>query len=274
VRRSLPEIEIEAGGRRTARLALEPLAGGWGADGVQPVRLTFDAAGIGNIDVPGRLAVAACPLVTRSPRIDGRLDDWPLATNNQAGDFQLVLRPADAAGSTPPSPTHATRAFFVRDADHLYVAVRCALDAGAPPVWQADNRIPIDGAVPWGQDVVEILLDPRPMTDGTPADIFCLQVKPTGLLVAMRGCRMDPPMGAVVPWDSGAQVAVQVERDVWVVELALPLAALGSAAQDAIVWGCNVTRLDARLGEYSSWSGARGHCYLPDRLGSLLLPRP
>lgn len=268
------EIEIEPGGRRTTRLALEPLAGGWGGNGVQPIHLTFDAATIGTIDVPGRLAVAACPLVTHSPRIDGRLDDWRLATNNQAGDFQLVLRPPDAAGSSPTPPTLATRAFFVRDANYLYVGVRCALDAGVPPVWRADNRIPVDGAVPWGQDVVEILLDPRPADDGTAADIYCLQIKPTGLLVATHGCRMNPPMGAVVPWDCGAQVAVQVERDAWVMELALPLAALGSGAQDTVAWGCNVTRLDARRGEYSSWSGTRGHCYLPYRLGNLLLPRP
>jgi hypothetical protein len=53
--------------------------------------------------------------------------------------------------------------------------------------------------------------------------------------------------------------------------LGLPLAALGPLAADNRLWGLNVTRLEARRGEYSSWSGARGECYTPQSLGNLLL---
>jgi hypothetical protein len=59
-----------------------------------------------------------------------------------------------------------------------------------------------------------------------------------------------------------------------VIELALPLASLGRGAFDNRIWGFNITRLDARRGEYSSWSGARGYCYLPQSLGNLILLRP
>ena len=148
------------------------------------------------------------------------------------------------------------------------------MQAGEPTLWRADNRVPLDGAVPWGQDAVEILIDTRAATEGTCSDIYNLQIKPNGVLVARRGCRTDPPMGRSEIWQSEATVAVRAEREAWLIELALPLAALEPDARKHRVWGFNVTRLDARRGEYSSWSGARGNCYSPKSLGNLILLRP
>ncbi len=153
------------------------------------------------------------------------------------------------------------------DDEHLYVAVRCTLKEGEPPLWQADNTVPIDGAVPWGQDVVEILIDPRGSVasgpgagrslPGTTGDPYILQIKPNGVLLAHKGCRTDPPVGAYEPWQCGARAKVSVRPEAWVVELSLPLTALGPDAVRNRIWGFNVTRLDARRGEYSSWSGTR-----------------
>ena len=157
------------------------------------------------------------------------------------------------------------------DHDQLYIAVRAALRAGEPPVWLADNVIPMDGVTPWGQDVIEVLIDPRPTADGTSGDLYCLQVKPTGLLVSRKGTRTEPPMGATESWVSGARAAVKVDPEAWVVEIAVPLDAFGPAARKNSIWGLNVTRLDARRGEYSSWSGARGFCYSPRALGNLFM---
>jgi hypothetical protein len=58
-----------------------------------------------------------------------------------------------------------------------------------------------------------------------------------------------------------------------VIEAAIPIASLGRPAIQNRVWGVNITRLDAQRGEYSSWSGARGNCYLPQTLGNLILMR-
>ena len=112
-----------------------------------------------------------------------------------------------------------------------------------------------------GAGLVEILIDPRRVPEGTSADLYALQVKPNGVLVATKGCHTEPQVGQCETWLSGAQVAVQVRDEAWVVELSLPLAALGARATDNTLWGFNVTRLEARRGEYSSWSGARGSCY-------------
>jgi hypothetical protein len=81
-------------------------------------------------------------------------------------------------------------------------------------------------------------------------------------------------MGTSEAWSCGARVAASVQREDWVVELAVPLSAFGPEAQRNRVWGFNVTRLDARRGEYSSWSGARGYCYAPQFLGNLIMLWP
>ncbi len=257
----------------TVELVLRGLT--YNVDGVYPFQMLFDTETAGALSAPGRLAIAACPLIDKPPRIDGSLSDWALASNNVAGDFRLV-RGSDPAGpdGIPRRPTLPTRAFFCMDAEHLYVAIRCQLNRAEEPLWRADNTIPLDGAIPWGQDLVEILLDPHNTAQGTGENIYCLQIKPSGLLVARRGCLTDPPMNRSELWQSGARVAVSTEDDAWVVEAAVPLASLGDAALRNRVWGCNVTRLDARRGEYSSWSGAHGYTYAPHRLGNLVLLRP
>jgi hypothetical protein len=265
---------LEAGARRSATIELNLAGLAYNIDGIYPFDLAFDTAALGSVRVPARLAVAVCLPLDDSPLVDGRLDDWPLASNNIAGDFRLCREPAGPGAAHPDLPALPTRAFFVMDETTLYVAVRCTSQPGEPPLWRADNTVPIDGAVPWEQDVVEILIDPRAAITGTSSDLYCLQIKPSGLLVARKGCRTEPPMGTSDPWPCAARVAVNVQRDDWIVELALPLSAFGAEARRNRVWGLNVTRLDARRGEYSSWSGARDYCYRPQSLGNLIMLWP
>ena len=170
--------------------------------------------------------------------------------------------------------TAATGAMFGHDGRYLYVAIRCALPEGDEPSWQADNDVPIDGIVPWGQDVVEILINPNNVLEGASGDIYALQVKPSGLVVASRGCRTDPPIGRIQPWRPQAELRIETTREAWTLELRLPLSSLGPRVLDNTVWGFNVTRLDASRGEYSSWSAARRHCYSPQSMGNLILVRP
>ncbi len=263
-------VNVPPGTRRSSRLDVFLTGLAYNTDGVYPFELTFDTTALGAFVRPARLAVAACPRPERVPVLDGRLDDWPLGSNNAAADFRLARGGAQTGGA----PTLPTRAFFCMDQTNLYIGVQANLRGGEPPLWQADNVIPIDGTIPWGQDVIELLIDPRPSTEGTSSDLYCLQVKPSGLLVARKGCRTEPPTGSSEPWSCGARVAVKVEREFWTVELALPLEALGPQARRNNLWGVNVTRLDARRGEYSSWSGARGYCYTPRALGNLIMLWP
>lgn len=244
------------------------------ATGITPFEMQFDSDALGAYTVSGRLAVAACPLIDDPITLDGDLGDWPRTPNNGAGDFRLVRGVGGLRlGDRSDVPTLPTQAFFCMDREQLYVGIFCGLREGEKPVWTADNSVPIDGAMPWGQDVVEILLCPANISSGTSADIFQLQIKPSGLVVARRGCATHPPMGPVEDWQSGTTVTVRVGRSGWVIEAAIPIASLGRPAIQNRVWGVNITRLDAQRGEYSSWSGARGNCYLPQTLGNLILMR-
>jgi len=272
---SVPSVSVPPSTRRVTPVELALAGLVYNTDGAYPFDLHFDTRTLGTFALPTRLAVAVCLPAERPPTIDGDLSDWPLASNNAAGDFRLVLGPRAGTGAVQSDrPTWPTQAFFVLDRERLYLAVRCRLDPGEQPLWRADNRVPLDGAVPWGQDVVEILLDPRAAIEGTSSDIYILQVKPNGVLISRHGCLTEPPIGDSEVWQSGAAVAVQVQREAWIIELALPLASLGPDALENHIWGLNVTRLDARRGEYSSWSGARGTCYSPQSLGNLILLRP
>jgi hypothetical protein len=270
----LPAPAVSAGAhcRRTAELEFNLAGLAYNPDGVYPIDLEFEAEGTSAMSVAARLAVAACPMVAKAPVIDGDLSDWALATNNAAGDFRL-LRGVNTGGPQEQSarPTLGTRAFFCMDRERLYVAVRCQLNTGEPPICRAENFVTVDGGMPWGQDLVELLIDPRQVPEGNGGDLYVLQIKPNGVLVATKGCRAEPQVGNCETWMSGAQVAVQVQNEAWLIELGLPLAALGPQAADNPLWGFNVTRLEARRGEYSSWSGAHETCYSPQALGNLLL---
>lgn len=261
-------------GRFVDRLDVRIAGLGFGPDGVVSVPLVFDTPRFGAFPASARFAAATCPRVADPPTIDGNLADWPDVPTNVAGDFRLCpLAPPALGAARDDRPQSPTTAYLCHDRDNLYVAVRCAIPDGTGPLWNADNHVPMDGLMPWGQDTVELLLSPQNVPQGSAGELYTLQIKPSGFMAAWRGCPSSPPVAPCETWNPGARVAVRSATHEWTVELALPLAAFGSAGSDSRIWGLNVTRLDARRGEYSSWSGARRHCYSPERLGNLVFSR-
>lgn len=261
-------VTLAAGGRQQAVLEV-PLSGlAYGRRGVVPLTVRFEQDDGATTMLTTRLAITSALALEGPLAIDGDLADWPLNPNNAAGLFQLNV---PESVRTDRTPTHATQAFFAHDGTHLYITVRSALPPFPPPRYATDNQVPVAGGQPWGQEVVEILLAPGDQVAGTAGDLFQLQIKPNGVVRATRGCRTEPPIAATTPWSAGVRVATQRDRDAWLLELAIPLEALGPAARRSALWGVNVTRLDARRGEYSSWAGHSGLLYTPEALGNLLL---
>ncbi len=270
VLRTSGATDVGAGRRDTATIDVTLTNLNYSADGVYPLRLVYDTRSHGAFETAARIAATACPLLQSGPRVDGDLSDWPEIGNNRAGDFVLVR--GERAGGR--RPRLGTRAQFCLDAENLYIGIECDLQAGERPIWSADNRVNMAGAIPWGQELVEVLLAPRGAETGGPGDLLCLQVKPGGVLIAREGCATEPPIAPSRPWQSDARVAVGQERGAWTVELAIPLRSLGAEAMRQRVWGVNVSRFDAGAGEYSSWSGARWRTYDVDTLGNLILLWP
>ncbi len=271
------EMTAAPGARAVGTLTLSAGGVAYSADGFVPLALQFDAGDSGAIDVPARLAVTSCVPSVAHTSVDGSDDDWLVAPNNTAGDFRLVRgdgQPGAGGSGGAGVPATRTRANFWHDDQFLYVAITAGLAPGDRLHFRADNTIPIDGAIPWGQDLIEIILDPATPPAASPSELYVLQIKPNGLVVGRKGALTDPPMADSTHWESGARVAVSTRSDAWLVEAAIPLANLGAAAARAAIWGVNVTRLDSSRGEYSSWSGARGHAYAPDTLGNLIFVRP
>jgi photosystem II stability/assembly factor-like uncharacterized protein len=183
---------------------------------------------------PSPKPVAWCRYTETRPLLDGKLDDacWqaaqPLRAQSVNGEpIKDVNLLQNAAGDT--IKDYPTEVRLAHDREFLYLSVRCFHPEGwaVPPVkgrtHDADLR---------GHDRVSLLLD----LDRDYATCFHLQID-------QRGCVAEDCWGDRT-WDPNWFVAVHSEARVWVVEAAIPLAALtGEPVAAGHAWACNVIRV-------------------------------
>ncbi len=153
------------------------------------------------------------------PYLDGQLDDacWQAAA-------PLPLR--DAVGNS--SGDYKTEARVTHDRDFLYIAVRCTQPAGRGEPLAKPRTHDVDLS---GHDRVSIMID----VDRNYATFYHFEVD-------QRGCIADDCWGDKT-WDPRWFVAVHKEDTQWVVEAAIPLAALtGEGVTPGRTWCCNVIR--------------------------------
>lgn len=258
-------ITMAPGESRTIRLTIHTPAIPAGSGGKYRLGLSLDVDG----QLPRLVAAPVGLLLSRPvdapPRIDGRLDDWPLRAGNRAGEFGLLGR-RGLRGQRPAQPTWA---WVTHDRDNLYVVIRCDRDPGEPLRAEPTNQIDYDQLLLSGQDLVELILDPGADAAGA-ADLYHLIVKANGVLVAERGVASDPPLGASEPWATTTRVAIGRTESFWMAELAIPLSQFGLEGS-ARVWGINIARFDAAAHEPSSWAEPSRYYYHPGATGTLLL---
>jgi hypothetical protein len=204
--------------------------------------------------------------VDAGPRIDGKLDDWPMRPGNTAGAFRLIGARGE---SDKPFARRGTLVFVTHDRDNLYLAFRCDEPRIDKLVAQSSNIIHYEQLMACGEDLVEVVLDPGCHAKG-PEDLYHIIVKSNGVLLAERGVHTDPPLGPASAWPVAASVAVSRQDKLWVVELAIPLSALGQAGKENF-WGVNFTRFATQGSEASSWSEAGRYFYDPKNLGTMYL---
>ena len=205
--------------------------------------------------------------VGRPIKIDGYLDEWPIRTGNAAGEFRLIGR----RGRTVGKAGRQTLVQVLCDAKNLYISFRCEEPNIAGLVARADNMVHYEQLMACGEDLVEVILDPGARA-ATPEELFHIVVKPNGVLLAEYGIRGDMPLGVSRPWPAGASAAVRKEKDLWTVELAIPLSAFAGQGRERF-WGVNFTRFATVGCESSSWSGAPRYFYDPRNLGTMYVPQ-
>jgi len=237
-------------------------------------------AGNAKLDVPVSITtdmhqrkeiIAPVPFIVAAPaagaiKIDGRLEDWPMRIGNTAADFKLIGRRGRAGKGLA---QRQTLAFVLRDQQNLYIAFRCEEPDPAALKAHASNIIHYSQLMAWGEDMVEVILDPG-ADAASPEELYHIVVKANGVLLTERGVRTDPPLGQVRPWPVSAVVATSKGQKLWIAELAVPLSAFGPEAR-ARYWGANFTRFATAGAEASSWSEAPRYFYHPRNLGTMFV---
>ncbi len=269
--------ELAPGERRRVALSAEADTLPSNAYGVVELKVRFSEEGRPALDVSVRLAHVAVQHVDTPLRIDGDLSDWPPGLGNVAGDFLLVRPVGDAEASettqSRPRASQQTTAFVCRDDERLYFSMRCAeADAGGAAT-TTTNHVHYDRTTPVGEDLVEVVIDPTNGSTGDTGDLYHIIIKPNGVALAERGIGWHPPTGARRIWAADVKVATTpVRNGHWCVEASVPLSAFGpdsAASGRGRFWAVEFARFQHRLGERSSWSGARRHVYSPRRLGNM-----
>lgn len=269
----VPIIENLAPARTTRRDVLVEIPSlGSSLEGVTPFKLAFTPEG-GNAEVTtGRLCLLTSQRLARPLTVDGRLDDWPLGSGNVAGDFVLVgaLDVPKRGRGSPDRLSQITTVFVAHHDEHLYMAFACDDDKMADRRVTRDNQVRYDELWPTGEDLVEVVLDPRGQAVDS-GDLFHVVVKANGAVVTQQGVPCLAQVARCEDWPALVTAAVddQSRPGGWTVEIRIPLASLGPRASFC---GVNFGRFIPRLGEYGSWSGARRHLYSPVSLGNMYLP--
>jgi hypothetical protein len=199
-------------------------------------------------------------------QIDGDLGDWRPGRFNRLSEFTPM-----GGGAGERSDTSTTDAFVATDGQYLYIAMRMHAPSPGLRISQR-NTVAYDGAIPTGEDLAEILLDPDNGASGGPERLIHVIVKANGAALASQGVDIQPPLCKPRPLGTQVQVATRIYPDAWTAEVAIPLDVIQAVRPQAAYWGLNVCRLRSSSLEYTTWSGVRISSYHPDSLGNLLVP--
>jgi hypothetical protein len=180
------------------------------------------------------------------------------------------------AGESDPAARarQQTLAFVGFDREHLYFAFNCRDDRVETLSKSSSNFVRYDGMLPADDDLLEILIDPTNAGTGQAIDIYHIAIRPTGAVLIRQGVKTEAGWGSSRYWPADVRVAptLRPSEKSWTVEVSIPLSAFSRAARASKRWAVNLTRYQRRLGEYSSWSGARRYFYNTRSFGNLKWP--
>lgn len=155
----------------------------------------------------------------------------------------------------------ATDVELWRDERALYLRARCRT-ADMARVRELAARKPAYGRDDWGNDALEVQLDPGL----TREEYLHFILPPTGVPVTLRGFNNRQVQG----WHPEFEFRVAFEDDAWIVEAAFPFAILGRTPVEGETWGLNVMRVNpAEPGGYVQWAPTFGDALRPEFFGTI-----
>ena len=208
--------------------------------------------------------------------VDGKLDEFSWLSAPRTAPFRNIRKLDD------PQPSR-TDAALLWDSTNLYVAFVCRDELAWGTMYKRDEFL-------WNQEVVEVFLDP----DGDGKNYPELEVSPHNVVVDLL--IPGPPTGGTDPsiaarWDiEGLETAVQKHAAGWVVEMAIPWAALrGGGVEGAPAigdrWRVGLYRIERPGGaarakeempeleakdEYLAWAPTEKSFHEPDKFGEVV----
>ena len=172
--------------------------------------------------------------------IDGKLDE---AGWKDASVFYL-------SGLNGAPTEVCTKVRLLRDGKNLYVSYECEEPDMADGFLQ---KLSFDDPNIWRNDCVEIFLDPSGKRQG----YFQWMVSRNGDSADLRISRKDGVPSHDMKWNSGANVKTAGGKDFWIMEMAVPLASLGTVDEDNIAANFTRSRMlksNRKATVYYSWS--------------------
>jgi hypothetical protein len=191
-----------------------------------------------NIELPvGVTRTVTAPALVSRPHIDGRASEicWGGAT--PVDELYTGYGYEDVDGHTEFS--------FGHDDENLYIAAVCHDEIMEELTADVTER---DGAV-YAEDCVGFFFQPDPEE----MVVYQVYFNPAGAVFDQR-ISFDETMypAGEQEWDGEYDVATFQGDDHWSIEIAIPLAELGAAA-DGRVWGLNFRRKQARAAASADW---------------------
>ncbi len=207
--------------------------------GLAAFALVADSGALG----PARIVIPALPEPGPIIEIDGDLTDggWALAVTADLNDA--------ATGDAPERPTRLSLAWTP---EYLFVAFACRDDG------PTNARLTVRDANLWEEEVVEVFID----ANDDQRTYYELEWNPLNTLFDAFVINHDKHW-LLRDWTmAGIQHAVKRGKDGWAVEIAMPMAEFGEAAQlppsVGDVWRANFYRIDrspsATGREMTAWS--------------------